>query len=86
MQRDSTALLTPFPPATLVDAIRDNRLFTVSEISVLLAIRKSDVYGACDDGLLRYVKFEGAVQVERARPEDLAGSLQAGGRRGRLLR
>jgi len=30
-------------------------------ISVLLAIRKLDVYDACDGGLLRYVKFEGAL-------------------------
>jgi hypothetical protein len=56
--------LTPFPQATLVDAIREDRLFTVAEISSLLKIRKQDVYSACDLGLLRYVKFEGVVQVE----------------------
>jgi hypothetical protein len=56
--------LTPFPPATLVEAIPADRLFTVAEISALLKIRRSDVYGACDRGHLRYVKFEGAVQVE----------------------
>jgi hypothetical protein len=56
--------LTPFPQATLVDAIPEDRLFTVAEISSLLKIRKQDVYSACDRGLLRYVKFEGVVQVE----------------------
>ena len=56
--------LTRFPQATLVDAIPEDRLFTVAEISSLLKIRKQDVYSACDLGLLRYVKFEGALQVE----------------------
>jgi hypothetical protein len=56
--------LTPFPSATLVEAIPDDRLFTVAEISLLLKIRKSDVYSACDHGHLRYLKFEGVVQVE----------------------
>jgi excisionase family DNA binding protein len=56
--------LTPLPAATLIDAIPDNRLFTVAEIAELLKIRRSDVYSACDRGHLRYVKFEGAVQVE----------------------
>jgi len=37
---------------------------TVAEISSLLKVRKQDVYSACDRGLLRYVKFEGVVQVE----------------------
>jgi hypothetical protein len=56
--------LTPFRRAGLVDAIPDDRLFTVAEISALLNVRKSDVYTACDRGLLRYMRFEGAVQVE----------------------
>jgi hypothetical protein len=56
--------LTPFLQATLVDAIPDDRLFTVAEVSALLRIRKSDVYSACDRGELRYVKFEGIVQIE----------------------
>jgi hypothetical protein len=56
--------LAPFATATLVDAIPDDRLFTVAEISSLLKIRKQDVYSACDRGLLRYVKFEGVVQIE----------------------
>jgi hypothetical protein len=59
--------LTPFPPATMADAISDDRLFMVAEISSLLKIRRSDVYSACDHGhLLRYLKFEGIVQVEAA--------------------
>jgi len=37
---------------------------TVAEVSALLRIRKSDVYSACDRGQLRYVKFEGIVQIE----------------------
>jgi hypothetical protein len=45
----------------------DDRLFLVAEISSLLKIRRSDVYSACDHGhLLRYLKFEGIVQVEAA--------------------
>jgi hypothetical protein len=56
--------LTPPAAATLVDAIPDDRVFTVADISALLKIRKSDVYSACDHGHLRYVKFEGVVQVE----------------------
>jgi hypothetical protein len=56
--------LTPFRSSTLVDAIPDDRLFTVAEISSLLKIRRQDVYSACDRGLLRYVKLEGFVQVE----------------------
>ena len=45
--------LTPFPSVILVDAIPDDRLFTVAEISAMLKIRKPDVYSACDLGLLR---------------------------------
>jgi len=58
--------LTPSVPApgSLIGTIPDDRLFTVAEISALLRIRKSDVYSACDRGELRYVKFEGTVQVE----------------------
>jgi hypothetical protein len=70
--------LTPLPPLSVVDAIPDDRLFTVAEISALLKIRRSDVYGACDRGHLRYVKFEGAVQVEG---RDLKAYLNLGARR-----
>jgi len=56
--------LTPSPLAPLVEAVLDDRLFTVAEISTLLKIRKSDVYSACDHGHLRYLKFEGVGQVE----------------------
>jgi hypothetical protein len=51
-------------PTLAIAAISDDRLFTVSEISSLLKVRKFDVYRACDRGHLEYVKFEGAVQVE----------------------
>jgi excisionase family DNA binding protein len=51
------------PPQSIA-SISDDRLFTVAEICSLLRIRKSDVYRACDQGSLEYVKFEGAVQVE----------------------
>jgi hypothetical protein len=44
----------------------------------LLKIRKSDVYSACDHGHIRYVKFEGAVQVEG---RDLKAYLDLGARR-----
>ena len=47
-----------------VAALPDDRLFTLAEISMLLKVRKSDVYAACDRGDLEYVKFQGAVQVE----------------------
>jgi excisionase family DNA binding protein len=57
--------LTPIAvPGTLIDSISDDRLFTVAEVAALLNVRKSDVYSACDRGGLRYVKFEGIVQVE----------------------
>ncbi len=57
--------LTPFgeQPGFLAD-ISDDRLFTIVEIAALLKIRRADVYEACDNGRLRYVKFEGAVQIE----------------------
>ena len=57
--------LTPSQEAPrFLAAISDDRLFTVAEIAALLKIRKTDVYEACDSGRLRYVKFEGIVQVE----------------------
>jgi hypothetical protein len=51
-------------PGSVVAAIPDDRLFTISEVSGLLNVPKSAVYSACDRGDLQYVKFEGAVQVE----------------------
>jgi hypothetical protein len=51
-------------PGSVVAGLTDDRLFTISEISALLKIPKSAVYSACDRGDLRYVKFEGVVQVE----------------------
>jgi excisionase family DNA binding protein len=51
-------------PGSVVAAIPDDRLFTISEVSGLLKVPKSAVYSACDRGDLQYVKFEGAVQVE----------------------
>jgi hypothetical protein len=59
--------LTPRPaalPGSVVAAIPDDRLFTITEIVALLKAPKSAVYSACDRGDLQYVKFEGAVQVE----------------------
>ncbi len=59
--------LTPLSaalPGSVVAAIPDDRLFTISEVSGLLNVPKSAVYSACDRGDLQYVKFEGAVQVE----------------------
>ncbi len=51
-------------PGSVIAAIPDDRLFTISEVSGLLKVPKSVVYSACDRGDLQYVKFEGAVQVE----------------------
>ena len=51
-------------PGSVVAAIPDDRLFTISEVMGLLQVPKSVVYSACDRGDLQYVKFEGAVQVE----------------------
>jgi excisionase family DNA binding protein len=51
-------------PGSVVAAIPDDRLFTISEVSGLLKVPRSAVYSACDRGELQYVKFEGAVQVE----------------------
>jgi hypothetical protein len=51
-------------PGSVVAAIPDDRLFTISEVSGLLNVPKSAVYSACDRGDLQYVKLEGAVQVE----------------------
>jgi Helix-turn-helix domain len=58
--------LTPIPtsPAGFLDSISDDRLFTVAHVADLLQIRKTDVYAACNQGQLAYVKFEGAVQIE----------------------
>ncbi len=52
------------PPGSVVAAIPDDRLFTISEVAALLNVPKSAVYSACDRGDFQYVKFEGAVQVE----------------------
>jgi|SRR6266849_126616 len=49
---------------SIVAAIADERLFSVSEVSGLLNVPRSAVYSACDRGDLQYVKFEGVVQVE----------------------
>jgi excisionase family DNA binding protein len=59
--------LTPnqTPAHGLLDAISDDRLFTVVEVAELFKVRKTDVYKACDGGNLPYVRFEGAVQIER---------------------
>ncbi len=78
MQRESSRRNLRRSRSPLVDAIPDDRLFTVAEISSLLKIRKSDVYSACDHGHIRYVKFEGAVQVEG---RDLKAYLDLGARR-----
>jgi hypothetical protein len=51
-------------PGSVVAAIPDDRLFTISEISGLLKVPKSVVYSAGGRRDLRYVKFEGALQVE----------------------
>jgi hypothetical protein len=51
-------------PSKFLASISDDRLFTAAEICSLLRIRRTDVYRACDQGSLEYVKFEGAVQVE----------------------
>jgi hypothetical protein len=51
-------------PGSVIAAIPDDRLFTISEVSTLLKVPKSAVYSACDGGDLQYMKFEGAVQVE----------------------
>jgi hypothetical protein len=51
-------------PGSVVAAIPDDRLFTISEVSGLLKVPKSAIYSACDHGDLEYVKFEGAVQIE----------------------
>ncbi len=50
------------PPT--IAAIPDDRLLTVSDVSLLLQVRKQVVYRACDRGELDYVKFEGTVLVE----------------------
>jgi hypothetical protein len=47
-----------------LEQLPDDRLFTVAEVASLLHIRKADVYTACDQGALPYVRFECAVQIE----------------------
>ena len=61
---DAGLTACPALPGSIVAEIPDNRLFTVAEIAALLKVRRSAVYSACDSGKLRYVKFEGAVQIE----------------------
>ena len=54
-------LTETFASKTLVDAIPDDRLFTVAEVAALLRVSRSAIYRACDGGDLAYGR---AVQVE----------------------
>jgi hypothetical protein len=62
--RSVPALSEAAQPGSVIAAIPDDRLFTISEVSGLLKVPKSVVYSACDRGDLQYLKFEGVVQVE----------------------
>ncbi len=62
--RSVPALSGAAQPGSVIAAIPDDRLFTISEVSGLLKVPKSVVYSACDRGDLQYLKFEGVVQVE----------------------
>ena len=49
---------------TMLGPLRALDPAAVTEVAALLNVRKSDAYSTCDRGGLRYVKFEGIVQVE----------------------